>query len=156
VGVVVADTAGIDLMTPRTIPDQPETEAVAYLDSTFGDCPVAQLPVGTFPDFPMFDGSEESITYFYRGFVPYLLNPDGRWSFGAPAGTETDLLMRSLPVDVGGDSLQVLAESGYCAVLFDTEYSDWLQRRGGDWSAMRMPDAIPAWRNVRFDVFDLR
>jgi len=156
VGAVLVDTAGIDLMTPRTVPDQPETEAVAYLESDFGDCPVAQLPVGTFPDFPMFDGSEEAIEYFYRGFVPYLLNPDGRWSFGAPAGTQSDLLMRSLPMDVGGDSLDLLAESGYCAVLFDNEYSQWLQRRGGEWSAMRIPDSVPVWENVRFAVFDLR
>ena len=154
-GAAVADTAGIDLMTPRTIPDQPETEAVAYLASDFGDCPVAQLPVGTFPDFPMFDGSEESIEYFYRGFVPYLLNPEGRWSFGAPAGTQTDQLMRSLPSDVGSDSLALLASSGYCAVLFDTQYSQWLQRRGGDWAAMRIPDAVPQWQNDRFAIYRL-
>lgn len=156
VAVVVVDTFGIDLMTPRTVPDLPEGEAVVYLQAEFGPCPVAQLPAGTFPDFPMFDGSPESIEYFYRGYVPYLLNPEGFWSFGAPLGSESDALMRSLPTQVGADSLRTLAEAGYCAVLFDTQYAEWLQARGGDWAAMAISDSLPAWRNERFAIFDLR
>ena len=155
VAVVVVDTFGIELSTPQTLPDLPEGEAVAYLDDEFGPCPVAQLPVGTFPDFPMFDGTEEAIDYYYRGYVPYLLNPDGYWSFGAPLGTESDALMRALPVDVGADSLRTLSDAGYCAVLFDSQYSQWLQTRGGDWAGMRIPDAVPQWQNSRFSVYQL-
>lgn len=154
--VVVVDTFGIELMTPRTVPDLPEGEAVAYLQGEYGPCPVAQLPVGTFPDFPMFDGTPEAIDYYYRGYVPYLLNPDGYWSFGAPAGTASDSLMRSLPPDVGTNSLLTLSDAGYCAVLFDTQYSSWLQSSEGDWAGMRMGDLPPAWHNQRFAVFDLR
>lgn len=153
--VVVIDAFGIELMTPRTLPDLPEGEAVAYLQAEYGPCPVAQLPTGTFPDFPMFDGTPEAIDYFYRGYVPYLLAPDGYWSFGAPLGTPTDALMRSLPPDVSSNELRTLADAGYCAVLFDTEYADWLQRRGGDWPAMRIQGAVPEWQNQRFAVFSV-
>jgi len=153
--VILVETAGIQLMTPRTIPDQPETEAVAYLQQVEEPCPVVQLPVGTFPDFPMADGTPESITYFYRGFVPYLLDPQGYWSFGSPAGSDTDRFLRSLPDNIDLPVRNELADAGYCAILFDREYAEWLQRRLGTWHGLRVIDAQPQWENRRFSIFEL-
>jgi hypothetical protein len=109
--------------------------------------------VGSFPDFPMGDGSPESITHFYRGFVPYLLNPDGRWSFGAAKGTASDELLRALPEDIGPQSMAVLSDAGYCAVLFDTEFARYLESRSQAWPGSRMAGDNPALDVGRFLVY---
>lgn len=147
------DARSIELMEPRTLPSIEEAPAVAYLSEMIGDCPVAQLPVGSFPDFPMGDGSPESITHFYRGFVPYLLNPDGRWSFGAAKGTASDELLRALPEDIGLQALAVLSDAGYCAVLFDAEFAQYLESRSVLWPGMRMAGDNPALNAGRFRVY---
>jgi len=152
-GASILDARSIELMTPRTLPSIEEASAVAYLSETIGDCPVAQLPVGTFPDFPMGDGSPESITHFYRGFVPYLLNPDGRWSFGAAKGTASDELLRAMPEDIGPRSMAVLSDAGYCAVLFDTEFAQYLESRSVSWPGTRMAGDNPALDGGRFRVY---
>lgn len=147
------DARSIELMEPRTLPSIEEAPAVAYLSETIGDCPVAQLPVGSFPDFPMGDGSPESITHFYRGFVPYLLNPDGRWSFGAAKGTASDALLRALPEEIGPQSMAVLSDAGYCAVLYDTEFAAYLQSRSVSWPGTVMAGDRPALDAGRFRVY---
>ena len=151
--VTVLDARSIELMEPRTLPSIEEAAAVSYLSETIGDCPVAQLPIGTFPDFPMGDGSPESITHFYRGFVPYLLNPDGRWSFGAAKGTRSDDVLRGLPEEVGLQELTVLSDAGYCAILFDTEYARYLESRSVLWPGSRMAGDSPAMDAGRFRVY---
>ena len=150
--IVILDATHIVLMPPRGLPTLEELPAVQYLASQ-GDCPVAQLPVGSFPDFPMADGSAESITYFYRGFVPYVLNPQGKWSFGAAAGTPSDLLMRSLPPVTGTANFAALKSAGYCAVLYDKQYSNWMQTRSLDWHAQSLSGVSPSWTSERFDVY---
>lgn len=151
--VSLLDARSITLMEPRTLPSIEEAPAVAYLADEIGDCPVAQLPAGSFPDFPMGDGSPESITHFYRGFVPYLLNPDGRWSFGAAKGTASDELLRALPEDIGPQSMAVLSDSGYCAILFDTEFARYLEQRSIPWPGSRMAGDDPALDAGRFRVY---
>ena len=150
--VVVLDATNVVLMPPRGLSTLEELPAVKYLAGE-GDCPVAQLPVGSFPDFPMADGSPESITYFYRGFVPYILNPQGKWSFGAAAGTDSDLLMRSLPPVAGAVEFAALKAAGYCAVLYDKQYSNWVQTRSLDWHAQSLSGVSPSWTSERFDVY---
>lgn len=156
VAFMLADVRSIVTMTPRTLPDIPEVPAVAYLTETVGDCPVAQLPVGSFPDFPMADGTELSITYYYRGFVPYLLNPEGRWSFGAALGTASDTLLRDLPATVETQDLLGLRAAGYCAVLYDNEYADWVRGRGLGWPGEATRGLVPDWSGDRFDVYLLQ
>ena len=66
-------------MMARHVPARPSEENARRRPTsveTAADCPVAQLPVGTFPDFPMADGTPTALTYYYRGFVPYMLEPD--------------------------------------------------------------------------------
>jgi hypothetical protein len=150
--IVILDATHIVLMPPRGLPTLEELPAVQYLASQ-GDCPVAQLPVGSFPDFPMADGSAESITYFYRGFVPYVLNPQGKWSFGAAAGTPSDLLMRSLPPVTDAANFSALKSAGYCAVLYDKQYSAWMQTKNLAWHAQSLRGVKPSWTSDRFDVY---
>lgn len=156
VALMLADVRAIVAMTPRTLPDIAEVPAVDYLAETVGDCPVAQLPVGSFPDFPMADGTELSITYYYRGFVPYLLNPEGHWSFGAALGTASDTLLRSLPATVEMPDLLALRSAGYCAVLYDNEYAEWVRTRGMEWPGEATRGLVPDWSGERFDVYLLQ
>jgi len=149
----VADARSIVMADPRPIPTVEEVPAVDFLQQTVGDCPVAQLPVGTFPDFPMADGSDLSITYFYRGFVPYLLNPEGTWSFGSIVGTPADQFLRALPTTLTGPDLLTLKEAGFCAVLYDKHYAEWVRSKDLDWPAEEVRGLTPDWTSQRFDVY---
>ena len=150
--VVALDAVSIESERSPQIAAIPEAPAVEYLAGEVGDCPVAQLPVGTFPDFPMWDGNRETIlNYYYRGFLPYLLNPEGTWSFGAAAGTPSDEFMRALPVQLSGSDWIALGAAGYCAVLFDRQAGEWLAPQG--WAGSVMPGVAPDWTGDRFDVF---
>jgi hypothetical protein len=155
VAIAVLDARSTLMAPPRAVPTLEEKPALAYLDANVGDCPVAQLPVGTFPDYPMADGSDVALSYYYRGFVPYILEPDRTWSYGAALGTESDSLMRSLPPTVTAAELQRLRSAGYCAVLYDNEYAQWLRDRGLNWSGQSMQEVAPSWSGQRFDVYAL-
>lgn len=151
--VGVGDLRTTDMGEPRNVPTLEELAAIEFLDAEVGDCPVAQLPVGTFPDFPMADGTEIALSNYYRGFVPYILRPDRTWSFGASLGTPSDTLMRSLPATITAAELVVLRDAGYCAVLYDHDYAAWLQARGLDWPGQETRGLAPNWSGLRFDVY---
>lgn len=155
--VIVTEMVHLQMETPRPIPTMEEISAIQFLQEDFADCPVVQLPVGTFPDFPMADGTEVALSHYYRGFVPYLLNPRGYWSFGAVQGTETDNFLRSLPSTLTQAELLTLADAGYCAILFDQHYADWLNSRNLDWPGKKITGVTPLWGDKdRFVVFTTR
>ena len=149
----VADARSIVMAAPRAIPTVEEVPAVDFLREKVGDCPVAQLPVGTYPDFPLADGTDLAITYYYRGFVPYLLNPEGTWSFGSINGTPTDQFLKALPATLTGPDLLALGEAGYCAVLYDKHYAEWVRAKGLDWPGEAVEGLTPTWTSPRFDVY---
>jgi hypothetical protein len=152
-GLIVADVNALVMMPPRGLPTIEEKAAVDYLAATAGDCPVAQLPVGTFPDFPMADGTPTALTYYYRGFIPYLLRPSGTWSFGAAYGTASDKLMRALPPTLTATDLQALRKAGYCAVLYDNHYAEWMRAKNLKWPGEATKGLTPDWSDQRFDVY---
>ena len=154
--VTIGDVRSIVHMDPRGLPTIEERAAVEQLSVLAPDCPVAQLPVGSFPDYPMADGSPTALSYYYRGFVPYLLNPEGTWSFGAVKGSASDHALRSLPPTLTGPVLMQLRQAGYCAVLYDTHYAQWMRAKNLKWPAQDIVGLTPAWQDDRFAVFSLR
>ena len=94
------------------------------------------------------------ITYFYRGFVPYLLRPDGYWSFGAMQGSESDRLLRSLPPTMDAPVLMKLGQAGYCAVLYDNHYAEWVRAKHLRWPAEEVRGVTPEWSDARFAIYE--
>lgn len=152
--VVGADARSIVMSPPRAVTTLEEQPAITYIRQSIGNCPVAQLPLGTYPDFPLSDGTPVAITYYYRGFVPYLLDPDGYWSYGAMQGSESDNLLRQLGPTLDAPTLMALERAGYCAVLYDEHYAQWLRSKQIGWPAESVHGLQPAWTDgSRFVVY---
>lgn len=156
-GIVVADARSIVVAPPRAVTTLEEQPAIDFIRGQIGNCPVAQLPLGTFPDFTLADESDVWITHYYRGFVPYLLDPNGHWSYGAIQGTPSDNALRALPPTLDRRVLSELADAGYCAVLYDVHYADWVRAKGLGWPAESVSGISPTWTNgTRFEVYATR
>lgn len=155
IGLVVLDAKTLPRPTGTPSGSVAEAAAVDYLKQTRPDCPVVQLPVQTFPDFPLSSTRADFIDYYYRGFVPYLLNPDGTWSFGSMQATAGDTALRALPTTLDAAQLTALHDMGFCAVLFDRDYAAWTKGSGKPWPAQETAGISPEWSDARFDVFAL-
>ncbi len=129
-----------------------EWEAVSYLSSRGQKCPVLQLPVtnglGYLPRHLM-DANH------YRGYVPYLINPDIPWSYGSVSPEQLTRL-RSIPSTLTRTSVGALSSTGYCAVLFDKAVAAADSAVGGALPG-RNVDVLgsPEYESRRFNVYRL-
>ena len=55
--VSIVEVRAIIVIPSRALPTLEELPAVQFIQDELGNCPVVQLPIGTFPDFPMADGT---------------------------------------------------------------------------------------------------
>lgn len=139
--------------------DLAEFGAVQFLDSTTKNCPVLQVPIDTFPlnqDFTFTNGSK----FAYNQVIPFLLSDNNQWSlFGIP-GNKYWEGYKKIPVEINETELNSLQKQGYCAVLFDKEFSEWqisrkagLDYTQGFWPGLKINVDISDYEDERFKVY---
>lgn len=128
-----------------------EYGAVAFIAKSRQPCPVLQLPVtnGLVPRTKK-EANELSELY-YRGYVPFLINPDYYWTYGSVAVNDLEDISRAATQVVAGEPT---AQDRYCAVLFDKSVAP-LRDRSGQLLQGSDPSKLgaPAFTSDRFDVY---
>ena len=97
------------------------------------------------------EGIEELSELYYRGYVPFLINPDYYWTYGSVAVSDLEDISRTATQIAAGDSQ---AQARYCAVLFDKAVAP-LRDRSGQPLQGSDPSKLgtPAFTSERFDVY---
>lgn len=77
-------------------------------------CGVLQLPFTTFPEFGPLNEFND-----YDHFWVSLLNPEKKWSYGAPRNTSASIWSAQMPEVPSRAQLEILASGGFCGVHID-------------------------------------
>ncbi len=136
-----------------------EYAAVNFLDKNTTNCPVLQLPVDTYPlnqDFQFINGSK----FAYNQMMPYLLSENNKWSLVGIPGNKFWNSYRSIPVDIDSSKLANFKNQGFCAILFDKDFSNWqIERKAGldytigFWPGLTVNIDNPDFEDTRYKVY---
>jgi hypothetical protein len=136
-----------------------EYSAVNFLDINTKDCPVLQFPVDTFPgiqDFTFSNGDK----FGYNQSIPHLLSDNNKWSFYGIPGNKYWEDVKKVSSEIGEEDAKNLRAQGYCAILFDKDFSQWqidrqagLDSTIGKWPGLRINLGEPNFDNGRYQVF---
>jgi hypothetical protein len=136
-----------------------EYSAVRFLDSETKNCPVLQLPIETFPliqDFTFSNGDKFS----YNQTIPYLLSDNNQWSLYATPGNKFFEEYKKIATEIDTVEADLLMSQGYCAILFDKDFSQWqIDRKAGldftegKWPGLKMNLGAADFDNGRYQVY---
>jgi hypothetical protein len=136
-----------------------EFSAVNFLDTNTKNCPVLQFPVDTFPgiqDFMFSNGDK----FGYNQSIPYLLSDNNKWSYYGIPGNKYWENVKNISSEIGEVEAQNFRTQGYCAILFDKDFSQWqIDRQAGldftigKWPGLRVNLGEPNFDNGRYQVF---
>jgi hypothetical protein len=139
--------------------DIAEYNAVKFLDSTTQNCPVLQIPVDTFPlpqDFTFANGSK----FAYNQLIPYLLSDNNQWSLVGIPGNKYWEEYKAIPTELEKTDFLEFKEQGFCAILFDKDFSDWqITRKAGVdftqglWPGLKVNVENPDFEDLRYKVY---
>jgi hypothetical protein len=136
-----------------------EYSAVKFLESETKDCPVLQIPVDTFPlmqDFIFSNGQK----FYYNHAIPYILSDNNQWSLYAIPGNKFFQQYKDISSEIDPIQANLLASQGFCAILFDKDFSQWqIDRQAGldftvgNWPGLRMNLGSPDFDNGRYQIY---
>ena len=139
-----------------------EYSAVKFLESETKDCPVLQIPVDTFPlvqDFIFYNGQK----FVFNQTIPYILSDNNQWSLYAIPGNKFFQNYKDISSEIDIAAAEVLASKGFCAILFDKDFSQWqIDRQAGldltigKWPGLKMNLGEPDFDNGRYQVYLLK
>ena len=136
-----------------------EFSAVDFLDTNTKNCPVLQFPVDTFPGIQDFMFSNRD-KFGYNQSIPYLLSDNNKWSYYGIPGNKYWENVKKISSEIGEVEAQNFRTQGYCAILFDKDFSQWqIDRQAGldftigKWPGLRMNLGEPNFDNGRYQVF---
>ena len=122
----VLDALAMKSNVPSVIPEQMLSEgaAVRYLEEAAGpECPILQLPIESALLLMVKDPKFWPESY-YRGYIPFILAPSLKWSFGDYERDERNPYIDHIGVDIDDSALNNLREAGFCFVLFDKRLAE--------------------------------
>jgi hypothetical protein len=83
--------------------------------------------------------------FHYRGFIPFILDPKQKWSFGLD-DSKIDATFEDLNSN----------NNDYCYILFDKLLAETAKSRGIDLKGINInQDSMPVFKNSRFEVIQL-
>jgi hypothetical protein len=136
-----------------------EYSAVKFLESETKDCPVLQIPVDTFPlmqDFIFSNGQK----FYYNHTIPYILSDNNQWSLYAIPGNKFFQQYKDISTEIDSVQANLLASQGFCAILFDKDFSQWqIDRQAGldftigKWPGLKMNLGKADFDNGRYQVY---
>ena len=146
---------------PKVIDKQEiaEYKSIEFLDSTTKNCPVLQIPIDTYPlnqDFTFTNGSK----FAYNQMIPFLLSDNNQWSLVGIPGNKYWEDYRSIPVEINETDLVQIKNKGFCAILFDKDFSDWqitrkagLDYTQGFWPGLKVKVKLADFEDARYKVY---
>jgi hypothetical protein len=160
--ITIYDSRFVNYITYTNKNQVIEYSAVNFLDTSTKDCPVLQIPIDTFPgiqDFTFTNGEK----FGYNQTIPYLLSDNNKWSlYGIPDNKYWEEV-KSIPSEIDEVAGKNLSTQGFCAILFDKDFSQWqIDRQAGldltigKWPGLKMNLGIPNFENDRYQVYLLK
>ena len=136
-----------------------ESSPTEFLDSRTSDCPVLQIPIDTYPLMQDFLGDNGN-KFAYPQMIPYTLSSNNQWSLVATPENNYWEKYKSIPTDIDLKNIELIKERGYCAILFDKDFSTWqiarkagLDFTQGLWPGLRVNLPEIDFENERYQIY---
>jgi hypothetical protein len=133
-----------------------------FLDAKTSDCPVLQIPIDTYPlmqDFLFQNGDK----FAYAQMIPYTLSSNNKWSLVATPNNAYWKIYSGIPNEINSENVNNIKQSGFCAILFDKDFSTWQIERNagldftpGSWPGLRVNLPKIDFENDRYQVYLLQ
>jgi hypothetical protein len=88
------------------------------------------------------------------------LSDNNQWSLFAIPGNKFFQNYKDISSEIGNAEAEVLTSKGYCAILFDKDFSQWqidrqagLDSTIGKWPGLKMNLGTPDFDNGRYQVY---
>jgi hypothetical protein len=134
-----------------------EFAAVEFLSTQGADvCPVLQLPIESIP-LPLNPVSEHWSDTYYRGLVPFLMEPNISWSFGDYLRANRADYLDDLGPQLTSPHVSSIQRTGFCFILFDKKLSAISREYSLDLPGTSLEGLFlaPSFSSERFDVYSL-
>ena len=136
-----------------------ESKPTYFLDSNTKNCPVLQVPVDTYPLMQDFLGDNGS-KFNYNQMIPYTLSSNNKWSLVGTPGDKYWNNYKNLPTNINVSNIQLIQSAGFCAILFDKDFSKWqIERKAGidfkqgQWPGLSVDLPQINFENSRYQVY---
>lgn len=132
-----------------------ENSIVEFIKSReLNNCAVLQLPADSFPVNKISTATGEDINSFhYRGFVPFILAPEIKWSFGSAS---PEIKYKDLFYDYYYPRTEAIQNAGFCFILWDKNVEQAANDRGvrmvGGWN---LKGIEKVFENNRFKLYEI-
>ncbi len=140
-------------------PDLIEYAPTKFLETKTKDCPVLQIPIDTYPLMQDFLG-QNGDKFIYPQMIPYTLSSNNKWSLVATPNNVYWKNYREMPSEVNSENVMILKQNGFCAILFDKDFSTWQIERNagldftpGVWPGLRVNLPKIDFENDRYQVY---
>lgn len=110
-------------------------DSVEFLQDNLKPCPILQLPVDTY--FIPQSAQDFGLRYYWNGMIPYLLAPNYKWSAAIYTDSPGWSELLKFPTKVSQSDLSLISKK-YCAILFDTNFSQYQIDRKASLSAKKL------------------
>jgi hypothetical protein len=133
-----------------------------FLDAKTSDCPVLQIPIDTYPLMQDFLG-QNGDKFTYSQMIPYTLSSNNKWSLVATPNNAYWKIYSGIPNEINSENVNNIKQSGFCAILFDKDFSTWQIERNagldftpGSWPGLRVNLPKIDFENDRYQVYLLQ
>jgi hypothetical protein len=133
-----------------------------FLNANTDSCPVLQVPIDTYPlmqDFLSNNGDK----FLYPQMIPYTLGSRNKWSLVATPNNAYWKNYTELPIEINLENVKELENKGFCAILFDKDFSLWqIERKAGlnftqgSWPGLQVNLPKVDFENERYQVYLLK
>jgi len=130
-----------------------------FLNSNTNSCPVLQVPIDTYPlmqDFLSNNGDK----FLYSQMIPYTLGSSNKWSLVATPNNAYWKNYTELPIEINSENVKEVENKGFCAILFDKDFSLWqIERKAGlnftegSWPGLQVNLPKVDYENDRYQIF---
>jgi hypothetical protein len=107
-------------------------------------------------DFTFSNGDK----FGYNQTIPYLLSNNNKWSLYGIPGNKFWQNYKEIPTEITIDAANSYSNQGFCAILFDKDFSQWqIDRQAGldftvgNWPGLRINLGSPDFDNGRFQIY---
>jgi hypothetical protein len=130
-----------------------------FINSNTNSCPVLQVPIDTYPlmqDFLSNNGDK----FLYPQMIPYTLGSSNKWSLVATPNNAYWKNYTELPIEINSGNVMEVENKGFCAILFDKDFSLWqIERKAGlnftqgSWPGLQVKLPKVDFENDRYQVY---
>jgi hypothetical protein len=101
--------------------------------------------------------------FLYPQMIPYTLGSSNKWSLVATPNNAYWNNYTELPIEINSENVKEVENKGFCAILFDKDFSLWqIERKAGlnftegSWPGLQVNLPKVDFENERYQVYLLK